>query len=77
MKFLLVLCLFLCGCDLYKTRTIRSWTEKATKPVCDKVIMPHSSVDVAEYKRGNTTYLIFKCGGQLFVQKVEDTTRVK
>jgi len=34
-------------------------------------------VSVAEYKHGTTTYLIFKCGDQLFIQKVEDTVSGK
>jgi len=36
-----------------------------------------NDVSVAEYKHGTTTYLIFKCGDQLFIQKAEDTASGK
>jgi len=74
MKLLLMFCLFLVGCTVDAT-----FEQKPQKPKVKQTpfellrLQGTHSIAVTEYKRGKTTYLIFKCGDQLFVQKVEDT----
>ena len=84
MKLLFILCLLLAGCTI--DATFEQKPKKAQKPQVEvlntEAVKVQSrflqkEISVAEYKHGTTTYLIFKCGDQLFVQKVEDTTSGK
>ena len=88
MKLLLVLCLFLVGCTV--DATFDKPRQNQQPQILDtdvvKIQLPviktpsrylQNDIAVVEYQRGKYTYLIFKCGDQIFVQKVEDTTNGK
>jgi hypothetical protein len=79
MKFLFILCLLLGGCVVNDAIKPKHKPKIQNIETCDAVKLPHYRfpVDIAEYKHKNTTYLIFKCDGMIFVQKVEDSTRAK
>jgi len=81
MRYVIVLWLLFIGCTLEVTDGFDK-KKQIPQVLNTDVVRIHTrfvqnDISVAEYKHGTTTYLIFKCGDQLFVQTVEDTASGK